>query len=96
MIWLYFTSRDCGPCKVFKPRVAKFCAENHIPLFVVSCDTPTGGRTADRRQVEAVPTIIVLNSRRGQNEHGRLVGRSSTEDLKNLHTEALKARGEVK
>ncbi len=79
---LYFTSKTCGPCKVFRPRLVGWAAKAGLmtKLETHDVDTIEGGSLADTYRVMSMPTVILVSGE----ATSRLQGCASEKDLDKL------------
>ena len=93
MIWLYFTSPYCGPCKFAGPKIKAFTEKHKIELRTLDVEDTLGDRLANRLYVHSLPTIIVYAaavSKKG--ELARLTGWGDKRyTLDDLHLSSLEA-----
>lgn len=63
---LEFSADWCGPCKLMKPRLAKF-KEAHplVDVQIIDVDGATGAKIADRLSVMNLPCVVVVQVGRG-------------------------------
>lgn len=55
-----FSGKFCGPCKIAKPFVEKFCSDNNIEfeyILVEECDDIK----LNEYEIQAVPTMFLYN-----------------------------------
>ena len=62
---LKFSAKWCGPCQTFAPVVHRWLDKHPDIIFKdIDIDTPAGQKLAQKYEVEAVPTILLLASNR--------------------------------
>ena len=68
---VYFSADWCGPCRGIRPIVEEVTAENQKTFRIAKLDIDFNPQTAQKYQVEAIPTFIVFRNRE---MIGRFVG----------------------
>lgn len=71
---LYFTTPDCGVCKVLKPKLAQLLAERFPEVGFAQVDCAAAPALAADMGVFAVPTLIVFTEGRESLRRSRSFG----------------------
>lgn len=65
---IHFTAEWCGPCKKLKPLIDEYIKTNSN-IEYVKVDIDTDPTTANKYDVLAIPTLILVNSENVINRH---------------------------
>lgn len=71
---LYFTTPDCGVCKVLKPKVAGLLAERFPAIGFAQVDCAVAPALAADMSVSTVPSLIVFTEERESLRKSRSFG----------------------
>jgi thioredoxin 1 len=71
---LYFTTPDCGVCKVLKPRLLEMLDERFPAIGFAQVDCAAAPAVAAQMGVFAVPTLIVFTEGRESLRRSRAFG----------------------
>jgi thioredoxin 1 len=59
-ILLKFTAEWCGPCKMIQPQLDEMSAKYEGKVVFVSVDVDVHGEFAQKHNIQAMPTIFIL------------------------------------
>lgn len=59
-VLVYFSSSQCAPCKVLKPRIEEMCTEDYHNLLLCSVDCDDLREIASQNRVFTTPVVIVF------------------------------------
>ena len=79
---LYFTSRDCSPCKVMLPITKVLCSEANVPINEIDVSTVNGRTESERWGIFSVPTLILIDNDNEKNSPRYMVGSQPNHKLK--------------
>lgn len=71
---LYFTTPDCGVCKVLKPKLARMLAERFTTIGFAEVDCAGAPALAANMSVFTVPTLIIFTEGRESLRKSRSFG----------------------